>query len=170
MLEGRRSLREYRPSSDSSSQESFCTLRVTTAVTRWQRRFHSNQRAGYLNLELPTPALLDLPGTPPPPTLYPQPTRPSILSPSWLDEPTPSLITQEPHLPFPQGNNIVVMLHQLNEAGEGLLQSFFLIIPSFFSFILIAYLLGEEDAVTPILLSFSFAPHLLSVSLTFLWT
>ena len=32
MLEGRRSLREYRPSSDSSPQESFCTLRVTVGL------------------------------------------------------------------------------------------------------------------------------------------
>ena len=31
MLEGRWSLREYRPSSDRSPQESFCTLRVTGA-------------------------------------------------------------------------------------------------------------------------------------------
>ena len=28
MLEGRRSLREYRPSSNRSSQESFCTLHI----------------------------------------------------------------------------------------------------------------------------------------------
>ena len=51
-----------------------------------------------------------------------------------------------------------------------LLQSFFLIVQSYFSFILIVYLLGEVDVVTPILLFFSFAPHLLSRSLTFLWT
>ena len=51
-----------------------------------------------------------------------------------------------------------------------LLQFFFLIVPSYFSFILNVYLLGEVDAATPILLFFSFAPHLLSVSLTFLWT
>ena len=50
------------------------------------------------------------------------------------------------------------------------LQSFFLIVPLYFSFLLIAYLLGEVDTVTPILQSFSFAPHLRSVSLTFLWT
>ena len=50
------------------------------------------------------------------------------------------------------------------------LQFFFLIVPSYFSFILIVYLLGEVDAATPILLFFSFTPHLLSVSLTFLWT
>ena len=50
------------------------------------------------------------------------------------------------------------------------LQSFFLIIQSYFSFILIVYLLGEVDIVTPTLLCFSFAPHLLSLSLTFLWT
>ena len=51
-----------------------------------------------------------------------------------------------------------------------MLQSFFLSVLPYFSFILIVYLLGEVDIVTPILLFFSFAPHLLSVSLTFLWT
>ena len=53
---------------------------------------------------------------------------------------------------------------------SSVLQSFFLIVPSYFSFILIVYLLGEVDVVTPILLFFSSAPHHPSVSLTFLWT
>ena len=55
-----------------------------------------------------------------PPTLYPQPTPPLTLLHSWPDEPTPSLVTQGQHLPFPQENNIVTMLHWLNKAGEGL--------------------------------------------------
>ena len=43
---------------------------------------------------------------------------------------------------------------------ELLLQSFFLIIPFYFSLILVVYLLGEVDVITPILLIFSFAPYL----------
>ena len=46
-------------------------------------------------------------------------TLPSTHFPSWPDEPTPSLNTPEP-TPFPQGINIIVTLHQLNEVGEGL--------------------------------------------------
>ena len=53
---------------------------------------------------------------------------------------------------------------------EGVLQSFFLIVPSYFSLILVVYLLGEVDVITPILLFFSFAPYLPFASLTLLWT
>ena len=90
------------------------------AVSRWQRRFHSNQRAGYPNLELLIPTPLNPQGTPLPLTLYPQLTPLLIPSPNWLNEPTPSLITQGSHLPFPQENDIIATLHQLNEAREGL--------------------------------------------------
>ena len=89
-------------------------------VSRWWRRFHSNQRMGYPNLDLLIPVPLDPQGTPPPPTLYPLRTPPSILPPSWLDKATPSLVTQGLHLPFPQENDIIMMLCWLNEAGEGL--------------------------------------------------
>ena len=89
-------------------------------VTRWQRRFHSNQKTGHSHLDLLIPASLDPRGTPPPPTLSLPPTLPSTPSSNWLEGPTPFLATLEPHLPFPQGNNIVVTLHRLNEAGEGL--------------------------------------------------
>ena len=58
----------------------------------------------------------------------------------------------------------------MGPADALLLQSFFLIVPSYFSLILVVYLLGEVDVFTPILLFFSFAPHLPFVSLTFLWT
>ena len=51
-----------------------------------------------------------------------------------------------------------------------LLQSFFLIVPFYFSLILVVYLLGEVDVIIPILLFFSFAPYLPFASLTFLWT
>ena len=54
--------------------------------------------------------------------------------------------------------------------SEELLQSFFLIVPFYFSLILIVYLLGEVDVITPILLFFSFTPYLPFASLTFLWT
>ena len=47
------------------------------------------------------------------------------------------------------------------------LQFFFLIVPSYFSSILVVYLLGEVDAYTPILRIFSFAPYPPFVSLTF---
>ena len=92
----------------------------STVTSRWRRRFCSNQRAGYPNLELPTPAPLDLQGTPLPPTLYPRPTQLSTQFPNWLDKPTHSSTTLELHLPFPQGNDIVATLRWLNEAGEGL--------------------------------------------------
>ena len=49
-----------------------------------------------------------------------------------------------------------------------LLQSFFLIVLFYFSLILVVYLLGEVDVITPILLIFSFTPYLPFVSLTFL--
>ena len=51
-----------------------------------------------------------------------------------------------------------------------MLQSFFLIVPSCYSFILNVYLLGEVDTFTPIPHIFSFIPHLLFVSSTFPWT
>ena len=41
------------------------------------------------------------------------------LLPRWPNGPTPSPIMPE-QPPFPQGNNIIVMLHWLNKAGEGL--------------------------------------------------
>ena len=47
------------------------------------------------------------------------------------------------------------------------LQFFFLIVLSYFSSILVVYLLGEVDAFTPILHIFSFAPCPPFVSLTF---
>ena len=48
-----------------------------------------------------------------------------------------------------------------------MLQFFFLIVLSYFSSILIVYLLGEVDAFTPILRIFSFVPIPPFVSLTF---
>ena len=89
-------------------------------VTRWRRRFRSNQRMGYPNLELSIPALLNLQGTPPLPTLYPRQTLLLTPFPSWLNKPTLSLTAQGLHLPFSQGNDIIATLHRLNEAGEGL--------------------------------------------------
>ena len=93
---------------------------LTMEVSRWRRSFRSNQRAGYPNLELPTPAPLDLQDIPPPPTLYPLLTPPSTLLPNWPNKPTCSLAVLGPHLPFPPENDIVATLCQLNEAGEGL--------------------------------------------------
>ena len=75
---------------------------------------------GYPHLDLLIPTLLNPIGIPPLPTLSPQLTLQSTPFPNWPTEPTPSLITLEPHLSFPQENNIVVMLCQLNEAREGL--------------------------------------------------
>ena len=54
--------------------------------------------------------------------------------------------------------------------GDFVLQFFSFIILSCCSFILDVYLLGEVDAFTPIPLIFSFAQHLLFISLTFPWT
>ena len=93
---------------------------LTMAVTRWRRRFHSNQRTGYPHLNLLIPTLLDPLGIPPLPTLSLQWTLPLTPLPRWLTEPTPSPTTLELHLPFLQGNDIVTMLCQLNKAGEGL--------------------------------------------------
>ena len=58
----------------------------------------------------------------------------------------------------------------LNFGGQAsllMLQSFFLIVQYCFSLILIVYLLGEVDAFTPILRTFSFVPYLPFVSLIF---
>ena len=90
------------------------------AVIRWRRRFRSNLRAGYPNLELLTPTPLDPQDIPPPPTPCPPLTLPSIHFPSWPYKPTHSLTVLGPRLPFPQENDIIVMLCWLNEAGEGL--------------------------------------------------
>ena len=66
------------------------------------------------------------------------------------------------------------MEHVMNVPGqwevEFVLQSFFLIVLFYFSLILVVYLLGEVDIITPILLIFSFTPYLPFVSLTFHWT
>ena len=43
----------------------------------------------------------------------------STLPPRFPNEPTPSIATPEPPS-FPQGNNIVTTLHQLNTAGKGM--------------------------------------------------
>ena len=94
--------------------------RLTTAVIQWRRRFRSNLRVGYPNLELPIPVPLDQHDTLPPPNPYPPPTPQSIQLPNWPDKPTHSLDVSAPHLPFPQENDIVATLCQLNEAGEGL--------------------------------------------------
>ena len=103
-----------------SSPSPRSNTRLTTAVIQWRRRFRSNLRAGYPNLELLTPVPLDLQDILPPPNPYPLPTPPSIQLPNWPDEPTRSLDVSELHLPFPQESDIVVMLCRLNEAGEGL--------------------------------------------------
>ena len=103
-----------------SSPSQRSSTELTTVVSRWWRRFCSNQRTGYSNLELPIPTPLDLQGTPPPLTLYPLQTPLSTPFPSWFNELTPSHTAQGPHLPFPQGNDIVATLCWLNEAGEGL--------------------------------------------------
>ena len=77
-----------------------------------------------MELPLPIPELIHSPVIPPEPhpLLIPSPPQipSSILLPSWLNEQTLSLTNQELHPPFPQGNDIIVTLLQLNEAGEGL--------------------------------------------------
>ena len=100
-----------------SSPSQRSSAELTMVVSRWRRRHHSNLRAGYPNQELLNPDPL---GTPPSPTPYPLLTALSILSPSWLDEPTPFLVAQEQCLPPPQENDIAAMLLRLNEVGEGL--------------------------------------------------
>ena len=73
---------------------------------------------------------------------------------------------------IPNFSNVIAPIVLLTHKNHpwSLLQSFFLIIPSYFSLILVVYLLGEVDVITPILLIFSFAPYLPFVSLTFLQT
>ena len=75
---------------------------------------------GHSHLDLPIPAPLNPPGIPLLLNLSPQLILPLTPFPSWLEEPPLSLITLELHLPFPQGNNIVVTLHWLNKVGAGL--------------------------------------------------
>ena len=65
-----------------------------------------------------THALHALP-KPPLPNPYPPLTLPSTPLPRWPNEPILSPVTLE-QPPFPQGNDIVVTLHQLNKTGEGL--------------------------------------------------
>ena len=103
-----------------SSPSQRSSTGLTMAVTRWWRRFRSNQRMGYPWLELLTSALFDLQGTPPLPIHFPPLTLPLIPLPNWLGEPIPSPTALEPHPLFPQENDIVAMLCQLNGAGEGL--------------------------------------------------
>ena len=93
---------------------------LTMVVTRWRRRFRSNRRTGHSLLDLLIPTPLNPPGLPSPPTLSPQPTPLSTPLPSWLEEPIPSPVIQEPCLSFPQESNIVMTLLWLNKAGEGL--------------------------------------------------
>ena len=69
------------------------------------------------------------------------------------------------------GNLEICMVEGMKRGAKvWVLQSFSLIVPCCFSLILVVYLLGEVDVTTPILPFFSFAPHLHSASLTFLWT
>ena len=76
-----------------------------------------------MEIHPPMPELTPTPLAPPEPPLLPTPFPLQIpLSthlPRWPDEPTPSLATPELP-PFPQGNNIVMTLHWLNAAREGL--------------------------------------------------
>ena len=61
--------------------------------------------------------------------------------------------------------------HGWQHSPDGkVLQFFFLIVPSYFSSILVFYLLGEVDAFTQILHIFSFVPIPPFVSLIFPWT
>ena len=94
-----------------SSPAQRSSTALTMVVTRWRRRFRSNRRMGYYLLNLLTPAPLDPQGLPPLPTLSPRLTLPSTLLPNWLKEPIPSPVAQGLHLPFPQGNNIIMTLH-----------------------------------------------------------
>ena len=67
-----------------------------------------------------TPELILTPLTLPEPPPLPNPFPPLIpLSTSWPNEPTLSLTTLE-LLPFPQGNDIITTLCQLNAAGKEL--------------------------------------------------
>ena len=89
-------------------------------MTQWREQCRLARRmAVYPLTPKLTPTPLALPEPPPLPNPFPPLILPSILFPSWPDEPTPSLTALE-LLPFPQGNNIVVTLHRLNMAGEGL--------------------------------------------------
>ena len=65
---------------------------------------------------------------------------------------------------------IVVQGRSEDPLVEYVLQFFFLIVPSYYSFIPVVYLLGEVDAFTPIPHIFSFIPHLHFVSSIFPWT
>ena len=67
------------------------------------------------------------------------------------------------------GKKSLPTMHKIDTSIH-LLQSFFLIILSYFSFILVVYLLGEVEVTTPILRFFSSAPCLPLASLIFLWT
>ena len=89
-------------------------------MAQWREQCRVTRR---MEAHPPTPGsthtLHILPEHPPLPNPCPPLTPLSTHLPSWPDEPTPFLVTQEPPS-FPQGNNIVMTLRWLNEAGEGL--------------------------------------------------
>ena len=93
---------------------------ITGPMAQWREQCRQTRRMEAHPL---TPesicALHALPEHPPLPSPCPPLTPLLTCLPSWPDKPTPSLITLEPP-PFPQGNNIVATLCQLNEAREGL--------------------------------------------------
>ena len=90
-------------------------------VSRWRWQFQNNNRTVPYP---PPPGLIPGPHAPSKLPLLLTPSHPltlqSTLLPSWPDEPTPSHVAQELYLPFPQENNIVATVYQLNKAGEGL--------------------------------------------------
>ena len=86
-------------------------------------------------------------------------TVPPAPSHTWEDDCLDDLDSGEPAAQMPTSTS-----------SPQLLQSFFLIVLSYFLFILIVYLLGEVDIITSILRFFSFAPYPHLASLTFLWT
>ena len=94
-----------------------CTM---APMTQWREQC---RMARLMAIHPHMPELTPAPLAPPEPLPLPNPCLLqillSILLPRWPDEPTPSLAIPEPP-PFPQGNNIVATLRQLNAAGEGL--------------------------------------------------
>ena len=72
------------------------------------------------------------------------------------------------HIHLPDGTRVLSSPTRI--LPHPVLQSFFLIVLSYFSFILIVYLLGEVDVIISILHFFSFTPYPPLASLIFLWT
>ena len=85
-----------------SSPSQRSSAKLTMAATGWWSRFQNSWQTGHSHLDPLIPIPLNPRGNPPPPTLSPLLTWPSILSPSWPDKLIPSPMLWSHPLPLTQ--------------------------------------------------------------------